>query len=457
MNGFIKTCGRECGDAGAVPLVIRFIAVMLVAALCGSLAEAQTITPAERAKDSTAQQDGSAAQTVAADSVVSPPIDEPTAQHERLITQLQEELSAAQLEEGDRKQVAQLLEQSLANVTKVRELQQATADIIAKTSELGAEAERLQVPVEPPPLSDLAEMTKSDVESEIAAATIVLAAEKNNSNAAEAAAAAPLTPKQVQQQNNIALQKQLDEIEAEQRDLPRNAETLLHRATERELTTRLAGTQADLERGRTELIRLTTEATLNLPALRAAYRKKLIRQYEQSLDVLQEMRESKRQEETDEQVKKAQNAQQVIASLESPEARQLLESGTERAKTNSEIVDKIAELEKDVKDLTEKNNRREAEAEKIQQRIRDFGAEGVIGRDLLHFQDDFFRPRAIVESRMKVTEQQLSEQRQKQLEYADQLERLEELLGENQPSYNADELERVEALPGSDQQSYSVE
>ncbi len=436
MNGIIKTCERHSeSEVRALPVAV----VLVVASWC-SLAAAQTQTPADKTKASVAEQNAAAAETVTKDPAATSAADDRIAQHERSIAQLQEELSEADLEEGARKQVTQLLQQSLANVARVNELQQSTADIIAKTSELGAEVERLETPAEAPQLDNVAEV---DIESEIAKLTIKLAAERKNSAAAETAAADKVTPKQVQQQRNLVLQKKLDEIEALQRALPANAETLLHRATERELTTRHATTQADLDMGRAELMRLTTEVTRNLPTLRAAYRKQLIRQYEQSLDVLQKRREILRQERTDNQVMEAKNAQQVIASLESPELRLLLESRTELATTNSKIVDQIAVRENAVKTFRETNNKLEAEAEKIQQRIKDFGAEGVIGRDLLHFHEKL-SSRAEIETEMNKIERVLSERRSNQLKYVNELEGVEELVAPDDRPFNTAEIEVIE-------------
>ncbi|HIE95718.1 MAG TPA: mechanosensitive ion channel [Fuerstia sp.] len=445
MNGIIKTCERHSGSEVRALPVAGLVAVVLVAASCRSPAAAQTQTPADNTSAAVAEHKDAAAQAVTTDAAAASPPDDRIAQHERLITQLQEELSSAKLEEGTRKQVTQLLERSLANVARARELQQSAADIIAKTSELRAEVERLQTPVEPPDLSGVAELAKADVESEMAALTIKLATERKKSTAEEAAAADKVTPKQVQQQRNLALQKKLDEIEVLQRALPPNGETLLHRASARELTTRHTSTQADVDMGDAELIRLTTEVTLNLPTLRAAHRKQIILQYEQNLDVLQKHMEDRRQSETEDQVEEAQDAQQVIASLEPPKLRQLLESRTELATTNSNIVQQIAVHDKKVKTLRVANDQLETEAEKIQQRIKDFGAEGVIGRDLLHFQDDYFKPpRADIETQLHLTEKKLSEQRLKQLEYVKELEGVEALVARNDRPFNTAEIEVIE-------------
>ena len=269
-------------------------------------------------------------------------------------------------------------------------------------------------------------MTRSDIQSQIFKLTDELADKNKQLLDLRTVADSQLTRKQEQLKRVAELKKIMDDVKDSQKAPSRNSEILLQSANDLEFETKLAMAQAALDIGRAELKKLETELNRDLPALRVDDTKKRIVQYENRLRVMQELLDDAREQRKRELRRKAKDLQEIVDNLDPFDALMSLDSPKEIADTNVRIVEQIAVREKEVKALRLANVNLDGEAETIQQRIRDFGAEGVIGRDLLHLFDDA-APRADIVTQMTLIEKKLSERRMEQLEYAGRLEGVEEL------------------------------
>ncbi|MCP4171107.1 MAG: mechanosensitive ion channel [Fuerstiella sp.] len=438
MNGIIRTYVPTFRNPVHAFPVVSFFPAALVVSLSCSLAAAQIPSPAAQTDDTTAKEDDSAKQVAPTDSAGPPPVDDPIAQFEQKIADLEGDPSTATVEPAVARQLKQLLEVSRANVAKIRKLNQSTVETDAKTSDLPQEKIRLQTPVAPVYSTGDFLLETTEIESQLSELTKELADRKKLLIDSKAAVDSQVTRKQDQQNRITELQKNLDEIEAEQR---RGAEDSLPSAHDLEIQTRLAAALAELELGRAELNRLERELNLKLPTSRVEHQKEQIEQVEKRRDVLQGLLDNAREVYKRELRSKGEDLQAKIASLGPADVLKLLDSPAELAGTNIRIVNQIAVREKEVKDLRLSNDQLESEAEKIQQRISEFGAEGVIGRDLLHLYDDA-TPRADIEKLMARIEVKLSERRIAQMVYTASLEDVEELV------VSDDELLRIGVIAG---------
>ncbi|MCP4853871.1 MAG: mechanosensitive ion channel [Fuerstiella sp.] len=420
----------------------RHAAVVLAAAMGCSLAGAHMQPPTAQTNDATAKEGSGANQVDSTDSSAEQSVDD-------LVEEFQDEievLSGKLFDATNKDSVAPLLEQSSANVGELRKLLQSTAEIKAITSGLTAEAEGFKTPVVPFDSSGDFRMTESDIDSRILKLTNDLTEEKQQLGDLRTAAKDHLTRKQEKKGNSELQKRNLKAFEASPRTERGNPETLLQDADDLEFRTELAVAKAKLQMSDAELTNLITEETWHLPTTRVEHRKKQIIKYETRLRELKELSENVREGRIRELRSKGEDLQAIIEQaiidgLDSSGVLMSLHSPKTIADTNISVLREITVREKELEDLTAANVQLEDEAETIQQRIKEFGAEGVIGRDLLHLYDDA-TPRADIVTQMTLIEKKLSERRAEQLEYAGKLEDVEEI------DVPDDERERIDVING---------
>jgi potassium-dependent mechanosensitive channel len=432
MNGIIRICGQTYSNPLRALPVARFSAVLLAAALSCSLAVAHTQPPATQTTDATAKDDP-ADPVTPTDSAAETTVEKQIADFRAKIKEYENALRDLELEADTSKRVEKLLKDSRVNVDHVEELHQSTGAMIKEINGHKAEADDLRkTPVDPPEWRDPAELSPSEIESQISALKFERDGILNQLNALVMARDSNVTPKKQQQTlvNELSDDlKKRDEVEK----LPSGSLPITQRLPEDagnlKSQTELAAAKAVLEKERAKLRKLESEQIHLLPDLRITNLEQLFDLYKNRLDVLQKELERARVVRIRELEEQGKYLQEIIDSLDN----RLVDSDVLKsldpeaiAKSNVRILNKITVREKGLKDLTTANVQLEGEAETIQQRIREFGAEGVIARDLLHLYDDA-APRADIVTQITLIEKKLSERRVEQLEYTAKLEDVEEL------------------------------
>ena len=212
-----------------------------------------------------------------------------------------------------------LLKDSRVNVDHVEELHQSTGAMIKEINGHKAEADDLRkTPVDPPEWRDPAELSPSEIESQISALKFERDGILNQLNALVMARDSNVTPKKQQQTlvNELSDDlKKRDEVEK----LPSGSLPITQRLPEDagnlKSQTELAAAKAVLEKERAKLRKLESEQIHLLPDLRITNLEQLFDLYKNRLDVLQKELERARVVRIRELEEQGKYLQEIIDSL----------------------------------------------------------------------------------------------------------------------------------------------
>ncbi|MCA9084758.1 MAG: mechanosensitive ion channel [Planctomycetaceae bacterium] len=365
-------------------------------------------------------------------------------QFERRLTELSNSVTTATVDDETRQQLQQLINQATADLKSARDQQQTIATISARTESLAEEATTLKAPATPSATTDAKALSRPEIETQIAAMQVRLAGERQKLATLEQKAADPAARKQELQQSVAAAQKAIQDLTVQLESLPSDSEELATQITRQAALIRRQRYQNDLTVAKATLANLDAEVAMTLPALRVAQQKRIVTGVTTQLDNLQKELERRRQMESAEQLAKAQEAQQGIAELQTQELRDLQEQRTEYAELNRRIAsERIPEVERLLKRKTASIDRLQNEATKIKERIERFGTDGTIGRDLLHFKDQFPRM-SDIENEMSKTDVELSDLRRQQIDIAEESDEVQDLMARPADGFNSAERELIE-------------
>lgn len=381
----------------------------------------------------------------ATDQPVSDPAAEPpAAQLEARLTLLLQSVESATLEPTAKQNLTKGLAEATGDIESGRTLANRAAQMQQSATALAEEAATLNSATAEPRLFDFKPLTKEELDTRLAAAQVLVTNEQQKLEQLKNAVDNLTNQKRDLQQQQAANVKALSEVEQQITALPAAEPDLAAQVLKAQLQAKQFRLQKEKEFLASSISRLNAEQALNLPSLRVAAQKKVVESKEAELAALKAEADRRRKQASSEEVAKARAAEQELKAFASEELRELAVERRELAADNELLVSqRMPSTEMRLKTRSELLNRIQDEREKIQGRIKRFGATGNVGKELLYFHNRFPNRADIVEDLARI-DGELSELREDQFDYSDTEEELKRLQDQHGDGTTAAEEELIE-------------
>jgi len=308
-----------------------------------------------------------------------------TALRER-VAQIAPRLAEGELDDAGRRALTEQLNRVTADLDAAENVQRRNAELKEQLQGLADQVETLKAAPDVPELPDLTSTPTPELENLAATTRLNITSAEQDLTSLQQALDESADHRKTLQQQTVALDQSVEEAASRLRQLPGSA-TSVSQAVER-----LAAESSRLRTieqralAQTSLAELDAELALNLPALRVARQQQFQSVYQQQLKDLQAELESRRQQESREQLDQARREQDRVADIGNPQVRELGERRVELAAENDALTQtSIPRWERDLTRRESALTRLRDEERKIRDRVHRFGTDATAGRELMHF------------------------------------------------------------------------
>ena len=368
----------------------------------------------------------------------------PAAEIQRRLDQLKSQLSDSQLEESVRQEVEQSLSRATTDLESIATEQGMIADLQKRIPLMSGKADSLKNPPQPEAAADPETLTTQQLEEQRAALEVKLTSARQSVVTPEAAMEAAQNRRRELQQQMLTQKQSLDAASEKLRSLPAESTTATDAANRIAAEARRLRLATQYSLTETSLTEVDTQLALTLPALQSVSQQRQVALLTSQLDALKAELEERRREESAAQLSRAQDLQQALKSIEDEDLRELATLRLKFAGINDHLTQQaIPASQKDKENGEKLLTRLEEEKLQIEERVREFGPTGTIGRELLHFQD-FLPQLEEIEAELKRLDKEISDLRLRQSEYFSAMRKAEQMAGELDDTATQERREIIE-------------
>lgn len=353
-----------------------------------------------------------------------------------LVQQLQQRIASGELEQAVRDRYSEQLQAVTRELQETEEHRQNLAQVRSRLETLAAEAEQLRTAAPPESAEmDVTETETPQLETQLATLQVRVTEEQQRLTGLQQRVSETATTRQTLQSQIGKLTTDIAELPAANGTPDTESLPLEQAVAELERISRRDHLRAELNLLQTRLSMLDAESSLNLPQLRAAAQERLVARVSRSLTAVREELEIRRKVESESRLQQAQRDQRKITD---PALRDLVQRTAELAAGNNQLVQQdIPHWREELSRTTQRLQRVRDEGDKLRSRIDRFGTSGVVGVELLRYQQNL----PSISQIERLLEQMETQQTQLEFDRLDYQEELTEAEDSLQRLAESDDLE----------------